>query len=674
MKSLTITLLFVLSLVQTSFSQDFRFGKVSTEELSQKSHPLDPSANAAVLYREHRTNFEYSQEDGFYVMTEVFERIKIYNKEGFDWATKKVNLYQGGGSSKEIISGLKGYTYNLTSDGKIDEVKLRNDGIFDEEVSKYLEVTKFTMPSITEGSVIEYRYKVKSPFTQNIDEYRFQETIPVDRTYLRFATPEYLNYKTHQKGWLPIKIEKNGIDRTMNFRYTEAAITSNSSAVDRTRSTDITFREDIYEVTIVNAPALKEEKYVGNIDNYAASLKFELSYTKFPGSPFQTFTATWEDVSKTVFESSSFGDELKRTNYFEEDIDNLLKGVSNENEKMMRVFEFVKTKMTWNSINGIFSDEGVKSAYKNGGGNVGDINLMLTAMLRYAGLNANPVLVSTKAHGIPVYPTINGFNYVIASVFEGGTNIYLLDATNKQNEINILESKLLNWQGRIVSKDGNSTWVSLSPKDHAIANTMVNASFTDDHTVKGTSQNRFTGHYSKEYRNKYTNTNSDDTRKNIEKDFGETEVADINFENLNKLYEPVNLSYNFESFDLVENINDKLYFSPMLYMATKENPFKLDKRMYPIDYGYPVKNRLLIAIEIPEGYQVESLPESVQFSLEQNMGSFRYSSSSSGNKLQLSVEFAINQPFMSADSYAGLKKFYELMIEKENEKVVLSKI
>jgi hypothetical protein len=673
MKNLTITLLFVLNFVQVSFSQDFRFGKVSKEELNQKSHPLVPNANAAVLYREHRTNFEYSQEDGFFVMTEVFERIKIYNKEGFDWATKKVSLYQGSSGSKEIISGLKGYTYNLASDGKIEEIKLRNDGIFDEEASKYLDITKFTMPSITEGCVIEYKYKVKSPFIQNIDEYRFQEKIPIDYAYLRFAAPEYLNYKTHQKGWLPFKIDKNGRDRTMSYRYTESAVTSNN-VVDKTRTADITFREDIYEVTIINVPSLNDEKYSGNIDNYATSLKFELSYTKFPGASFKTFTATWEDVSKTVFESPSFGDELKKTNYFEEDIDNLLKGVSNESDKMMRVFEYVKTKMTWNSIGGMSSDEGVKSAYKDGEGNVGDINLMLTAMLRYAGLNANPVLVSTKSHGIPIYPTINGFNYVIGSVIDRSGVVHLLDATNKKNEINILESKLLNWQGRIISAEGNSTWVPLSPKDHAVTNTMVNASFNEDFSIKGTSQNRYTGHYSLEYRNKYFNLSSDEKRKNIEDEIGETEVSEVEFKNLEKLYEPVQLSYNFESFDIVENINDKLYFSPMLYLVIKENPFKLEERMYPIDYGYPVKDRYLITIAIPEGYQVESMPESIQFGLEENMGSFRYSASNMTDKIQLSVEFAINEPLMAATSYTSLKKFYQLVIEKENEKIVLSKI
>jgi hypothetical protein len=41
--------------------------------------------------------------------------------------------------------------------------------------------------------------------------------------------------------------------------------------------------------------------------------------------------------------------------------------------------------------------------------------------------------------------------------------------------------------------------------------------------------------------------------------------------------------------------------------------------------------------------------------------------------LQLSVELSINKSFIAAEEYGNLKKFYELLIAKENEKVVLSK-
>lgn len=55
----------------------------------------------------------------------------------------------------------------------------------------------------------------------------------------------------------------------------------------------------------------------------------------------------------------------------------------------------------------------MRKAYKDKTGNIADINLMLTAMLRSAGLTANPVLVSTRSNGIALFPNRNAFNYVI---------------------------------------------------------------------------------------------------------------------------------------------------------------------------------------------------------------------------------------------------------------------
>src|SRR5690606_6519954 len=111
MKPILLTIISVFIFVIIS-AQNYNFGKVSKEELHQKQHPTEPTADAAILYRETHTNFEYSSDSGFYMVTDVFERIKIYNKEGFDWATKEIDLYQGT-TGKDEISGLKAYTYYL---------------------------------------------------------------------------------------------------------------------------------------------------------------------------------------------------------------------------------------------------------------------------------------------------------------------------------------------------------------------------------------------------------------------------------------------------------------------------------------------------------------------------------------------------------------------------------
>ncbi len=656
---------------QIASAQNFKFGKVSKEELSEKSHPLDPSANAAILYREYKTHFEYSSEEGFYYETEVFERIKIYNKDGYDEANFVIPVHKGNSGYRESFSGLKAYTYHLANN-KVEKIKLKNEGIFKEAANKYLDIIKFTLPDLKEGCVIEYKYTLKSPFISSINTFYFQEEIPVNKVNFDFRVPEYLNYKTHQKGSIPFKIEKDGKDRTLEFKYLEKAILS-GGVTDKTVTSNVSFIENIYRVNLDNVPAVKKEAFSGNLSNFMSSIKFELSYTKYPGAAIKSYATDWNFVAKSIYESPSFGDELRKTNYFKADIDNLLSGVSDNNQKMALIFNYVKSRMNWNEYIGKYVNEGVKSAYKSKVGNSAEINLMLTAMFRYAKLNANPILVSTKSNGVPLFPTRNGFNYVISGV-EVNNGVLLFDATNKLALPNILDQEVMNWQGRLIRQDGSSTWVGLISNKHALRNAMINANITEEFNIKGNLKQRLTDHYAFEAREEFINLNEEDIRKSLEKNKIETELSNVEIKDLKDLSKPVSISYDFETFNLVEEISGKLYFSPMLFLGEKGNPFTLEERDYPVDFGYPKKMRAIISISIPEGYSIESMPESTSFSFGENDAVFRYKISQASNKVQLSIEFTINQPLISPSDYKNLKGFYQLMVEKQNEKVVLTKI
>ncbi len=652
-------------------AQNYKFGKVSKEELLQKQHPTDPAADAAVLYRETIAEFQYTQDSGWFLVTEYFERIKIYTKEGFEYANTVIDLYKD--RSEDKLRGVRGSTYYLDPDGKVKEVKLRNSGIFEENTSKYLTRTKITMPDVREGCVIEYRYTISSPFILNIDEFRFQETIPVDNVLVRFKTPEYFVFKTHQRGWIPFEIGNETRERSLIFRATTQDMSGfGSTGIPKTSTREVRFKENTYVIELKDVPAIKEEAFAGNLRNYTTALQFELGYINMPGSSIQNFATTWEDVSKSIYQRNEFGAELERNNYFEKDIDNLLRGVTAPEERMKKIFYFVLDKMTWNGFNGFYTNEGVRNAYKKGSGNVADINLMLIAMLRYANLNADPVLVSTKSHGIPLFPTLNGFNYVIASV-ELPQGTVLLDATNKNVEIGVLKSGVINGDGRLIRKAGSSAWISLRSTIPAVKNSMLNASIQPDLSVTGRTQNRFTGNYAFQYRTNFRNINDESQLKTLEKRLVQTELSNHSFENLDQLGQPVSLDYDFQTPHAVEEVAGKLYFSPMLFLATQKSPFTSEKREFPIDFGFPMKDRYIVNIALPEGYQVESLPENVVFNWGNNVGSYKYLISQNANNLQLSVELTINESLIAANDYSHLKKFFELLVAKEDEKVVLIK-
>src|SRR5690606_4831561 len=138
-------------------------------------------------------------------------------------------------------------------------------------------------------------------------------------------------------------------------------------------------------------------------------------------------------------------------------------------------------------------NDGVRKAYKEKTGNVAEINLMLTAMLRYAGLNANPVLVSTKSHGIPLFPTTDGFNYVISAI-EGNDTRILLDATDKYAMPNVLPKRALNWMGRLIRKNGSSVEVDLTASN--LSSQVVNmiVKINEEGSIEGKIRKNFTNH------------------------------------------------------------------------------------------------------------------------------------------------------------------------------------
>ncbi len=669
MRIIVLLICFCFSI--SAYTQDYKFGKISKEELQEKYNPLDSTANATYLYKNRKTSFEYIQGDGFHQVTEVHERIKIYNQEGFDYASKSIYLYKSGGVN-EKFTGLKAYTYNIINE-KIEEDKLGKEGIFESEMHKYSNQIKFTMPNIKPGSVIEYKYRIDSPFYWNVNDYIFQHDIPIKKLEAKFEAPEYFKFKVNTKGFLAVT-SKNEIKRDKITFTNKSRSNGFTGPVETTyNSSDVEFNKNISNYNLNNISALKEEPYVNNIDNYRSSVKYELSYTKFPNSLLKLYSTTWEDVVKAIYDSSNFGDELEKTGYYEDEVDAIISNISNPMKRAALIFDFVKSKVKWNGYYGKYANDGVKKAFKDHVGNTAEINLMLTSMLRYAGLSAYPVLISTRDNGVPLFPTREGYNYVISYVkFPEGS--ILLDATNKYSVPNVLPFRTLNWQGRVIAEQGGSTLIDLYPAEKSENKISMMATLDENGNLEGGYRSVKTNHRALSFREEYIGVDEDDFLEKLENKYGGLEISDYAVENENDLSEPIQESYKFIKESQADIIGDKLYFSPMFFLSTDENPFKLDKREFPVDFGYPSSVSFRIIIKLPEGYKIDSMPEPGAFMMPDNLGLFKYNISGNNKMIQLSIESEINQSIIIPSYYDSLKAYFSKLVEKENEQIVLSRI
>ena len=636
-------------------AQDFRFGKVSLEEVKEEVHPLEKEADAAILFRSHEVHYELNS-SGFILVTNVHERIKIYSKEGFEWATKKISAYKNSRDEEEVYA-IKGYTYNL-KDGKLSEEKLSKDGIFEEEESDYREITKLTMPAVKEGSVIEYKYSLRSPFVTTIDDTPLQYTIPINKLEVNVIIPEYLVFTNYMNPRSPLSLQVERSSKPFVLTY-------NGSRLE--------FKQDVYKIDTENIPALMDEEYVDYLLNYAAFMKWELVLTKFPNSLVENYASDWEGVAKSIFEDGGFQKEVNRDGFFEEDIDQLLKGIPAPLERAQAIYAFVKERVKWNQNYGFIAENGGKSAFKDGEGNVGDINLLLTAMLKYAGLNANPVVVSTRSNGIPVYPTRNGFNYVISAI-ELAQETILLDATEPNSAFGELPERARNWQGRIIRENGSSNWVALNPQVRSTERLAVNLELGSDMVMRGKSISSYNGLFAKSYRDKFKDVKAESLIEQFEKNKGVIKIENIEQENIASVGKDIKETYEFELQQGVDVIADKVYLKPLTFNALTENPFKADERIYPVFFDFPMVKSNVVNVLIPEGYEVESVPKDFLGRINQGEGEYKYVVKQNGPYLRIESEFILNNTIFLPQHYPALKEFYAQMVEKQSEAIVLKKI
>lgn len=183
-----------------------------------------------------------------------------------------------------------------------------------------------------------------------------------------------------------------------------------------------------------------------------------------------------------------------------------------------------------------------------------------------------------------------------------------------------------------------------------------------------------TSYQAMKYREDYIGTDKDHFLEKLENKYNGMEISDFEVKNDTDVSKPVMESFKFTLESQADIIGDKMYFSPLFFLKTKESPFKLEKREFPVDFGYPLNSRYMVTVNLPEGYKVESIPEPFALGLPDNLGSYKYNIVEKENVIQLIVETEINQPVISSLYYDALKAYFSKIIELEGGQIVLTKV
>jgi len=158
----------------------------------------------------------------------------------------------------------------------------------------------------------------------------------------------------------------------------------------------------------------------------------------------------------------------------------------------------------------------------------------------------------------------------------------------------------------------------------------------------------------------------------LETDFGENifdevlQVKTVNFDCPSKPY-IVSLVGEKE----IEIIGDNIVVSPFLNIVPKESKLKKMERTYPVDFVYPKSEEFNIFINIPEGYEVSSLPEN--YNMNNGLASISVKYMNVNGKVNIVGRYEIKKPVYEASEYSKIK-YYLLMISKKfNTQIIFHK-
>ncbi|MFB0903733.1 MAG: transglutaminase-like domain-containing protein, partial [Nonlabens sp.] len=275
-------------------------------------------------------------------------------------------------------------------------------------------------------------------------------------------------------------------------------------------------------------PSLLPEFLSGNLNKYRAKMIINIaSFNDVQtGKVRKEFGTTWEAVAKTIYDSDKFGDEVKRSRFFRKDLEDLTQSLTTPKEKVTAILDFLKLKVKWDGKYGVFTKDGIKEAYKKGSGNVSEVNLLLVSMLREAEIEANPVLVSSVDNETPIFPTREGFNYIVVQVSYGDEKV-LVDATEKFAGLNLLPIRAANWKGRLIKKDGSSEWIRLTDNQKSEDIVFLNIKLDSESEATGSGQKRHTNYRALNSRNTNMNSTEDELEKHIQNDNVGLEISNV---------------------------------------------------------------------------------------------------------------------------------------------------
>lgn len=628
---------------QITDTSDTEFGKIPDSLFS-----IDPPAEN-IPYLFTNRELEISFEDGDQSIVAVLDyhvRLKIFDKEARQASIVALPYYFS--NEMESISNIRGATYLPSG----EEIPLQPESIRTINLNSRYNVMEFTMPRVENGAVVEYAYRIRRRYIEELPDFYLSTEVPTSLAKVTITYPEYLRYNVYSENF----------DGQVNHNITRVDTGSVPKIFTIPQPEPIV----IEEWTATDIHAVERETYISSLDDYRGKLKFQLS--EF-GIPRQQLDNNWDFViarlrkNQNPFEIAELNEKARKIGQ------SIADEIGRDRTQAVQdsIYHYVNSRMNYSGARTPFSTTLDTEVLNGEAADQAAIAQTLLAMLQGAGVKAYPLLISTRESGRinQDFPSFYQFNsQIIYSEVDGES--YFMDAAFAHSQPDLIPVEAFNETGLLLKKD-SFEWIDINPEksvfDVAVS---IDGQLTADGDLSGTIVSEYTGYPAQLIRSNRAQGEhgSSILQETLFGGFSNISFNNIEVQHIDDYANPVEVRSEFIVENYAISFTDGLRYNPMIVGKLMNNPFDETERELPITLDAPERLDVQYDITLPSGFSVEQGNNNHSISLPG--ANFEESYNMSSRRMQYSYQINIGRKNFSTDLFPQLFELYERWVELSN--------
>lgn len=562
---------------------------VSPAELQMKTPKVEADADAEAIFWEVRLDDKKAGKLSY----DHYVRVKIFTERGRERFSKMDIPFMKGKKVEGVAARV------IKPDGSI--IELKPTDIFEREIAKAgkarVLAKSFAVPGIEPGVIVEYQYKeVIKGDSASGERLIFQRDVPMQK----------VSYYVRPHGKLSLGYNFYNMPET---RFVED-------------------RDGFSVATMYDVPAYKEEPYMPPDDEVRRWVF--LSYRGI-GSLFtwSFLSRDWEYILKKLAKPNK---EVKQK------AAELTAGISTDEEKLKRIYEFTQKNIRNISFDNSISDEQRESldvkdaddALKRGMGGAAYIDLLFASLARAAGYEVNVVLAGDRSDNFfdpEKYPFARFIHPACIAVKIGNDWKFFNPGTP------YLPFERLSWyeeevQAMLVG-DGGHIWKKIPLSDHTKSPARRTGKFKllEDGTLEGTVKLEYEGHQAiTRRRDEFRDSPSkreENIKEELKKRASTAEISDISISHFDDNSKPLTYHFKVRIPNYAQKTGKRLFLQPGFFEYGSSPIFSSATRTYAIYFPYPWSEHDEVEVELPKGFELDNADSPGKVSDPKDIGSLK---------------------------------------------------